>query len=243
MRLWRRSRSRLSEALDAVCGKDRARRDVLARSVGSPFIESDVAAALLGEDLWYPPLVEFRKYLETAVERPHLWDFPFSESGRWPSSTWRALSLHTRIARARIASPAHESDFVFAALAFGMRERELRTAFKELLAIGLCREICRGIYRVYAIAPLAALDHDLHLVRVIAHWLEMLAQADHVAEDRAPTGYEVHGYVEACTCCKKRWGIRPRAPDWVPPFHPGCRCFAQPRFASRIPPINMEESR
>jgi len=231
MRLWPRSPSRLAAALDTLCGADRARRGLLARSVGSPFVAPDVAAALLGENLWYRPLDEFRSYLQATGERPHLWDFTFGESGRWPSSAWRSLSLRARIARARIASPTQQCEFVFNPSAVGMHERELRNALKELHAARFSDEIRRGVYRVHSIAPCAALKLDLDLVGIIAHWLDMLAHADKVAADHVPTGYEVHGYVEACAMCKDLWGIRPRAIAWIPPFHPGCRCFAQPRFA------------
>jgi hypothetical protein len=197
-----------------------------------PFTVPDVAAALLGENLWYPPLQEFRSYLETVEGRPHLWDFTFAESGAWPSQRWRSLSLDTRVARARIGSPAQECEFVFAPAAVGLRENALRGALDELRAVGLCLTVRASVYRLIPIASAKELKVDLHLVEIIAHWLRMLDHADRISRDRAPTGYEVHGYLGACARCKEAWGKRPRSARWIPPFHPGCRCFAQPRFES-----------
>jgi len=243
MRLWRRSRSRLSGALDVLAHRDGAARAVLLRGVSLPFTTQDVAAALLGGDLWYEPLREYRDYLIGQSQRPHLWGCVFEASGTWPSQTWRSLSLSTRMARARIGPLARESDFVFAPSAVGLPSRALAEALEELGSSGLVDSARSGVYRVYAVATPGALEIDLKLVEIIAHWLRMLAHADEVAADRTPSGYEVYGYEEACERCRVAWGIRPRSPDWIPPFHPGCRCFAQPRFARTKGSTSMEDPR
>ncbi len=192
MQLWLHSTSRLHDALKLIVPTDRNLRAFVRRSVARPFAKQDVGAALLGGDLWFPPLREFRSYVEATGERPHLWDFAFGPSGAWPSATWRSLPLDMRITRMRAGSLSE-------------------IAGPQELAV------------------------DLHLIEIIAHWLRMLDHADRVARDLTPSGYEVHGYDEACSRCTMQWGIRPRLERWIPPFHPGCRCFAQPRFAKTRP--------
>ena len=231
MPLRPRLRRRLAKALDLLAREDVATRNILGDSVDGSFTSQDVAAALLGGDLWYEPLLEYRSYLAPLAERPHLWNFTLGPSGVWESAAWRSLSLTARVARARIASLVHDFDFVFAPSALGMRSRDLLAALRELQAINLAREIRPGVHRVIAIAQPEALDTDLRLIEIIAHWLCMLRHAERVAADRAPTGYEVFGYDRACARCRTAWGPRPREERWIPPFHPGCRCFAQPRFS------------
>ncbi|HTX57452.1 MAG TPA: hypothetical protein VMD47_10185 [Candidatus Acidoferrales bacterium] len=196
-----------------------------------PFTTQDVAAALLGEDLWFAPLREYRAYLQTVEQRPHLWTFTFEESGRWRNAQWQRLSLSARVARARLGSLVRTCEFVFAPAALALTPDELKSAIDELCSSGLCRALSGGAYRAEAVATPEQVQHDLHLVEIIAHWLRMLAHADEVARDHRPSGYEVAGYDEACPACRLAWGTRPLAVASIPPFHPGCRCFAQPRFA------------
>lgn len=230
MQLRRRSPSRLSATLDMLARGDRDRRDLLARSVQQAFTFQDVGAALLGDDLWFEPLATYRAYLETIGERPHLWEFSFAASGRWFSAAWCSVSLRARFTRARMSSLVRTSRFAFGPAAIGLNDDDFRAGVRELCASGLCRALPGGAYEVSAIARERDLDVDLHLVQIIAHWITMLAHADAVARDRRAPGYEISGYEKACPRCRLAWGVRPRGTDWIPPFHPGCRCFAQPRF-------------
>ena len=215
-----------------LCPNDRARQAVLMLSVHRPFTSQDVAATLLGDNLWYPPLEDYRVYLQSIDQRPHLWKFVFEESGKWRDARWQSLTLGARVARVRIGSLVQASTFAFAPSAVGLTGTKLKRALAELSAIELCRALPGGFYRLEPLAPEGRISGDLQLTEIIGHWLLMLAHADLVAKDRSPSGYEVSGYAEACPACRSAWGIRPRAIRWIPPFHPGCRCFAQPRFAS-----------
>ena len=231
MQLWRHSPSRFSEAIKMLCPNDRARRNVLARSVRGPFTSQDVAATLLGYNLWFPPLANYRAYVQSLDRRPHLWEFAFEESGTWREPRWQSLNLRTRVARARIGSISSALVFAFAPSAVGLTPAELESALGELSSVELCETLPGDSYYLPPVAPADAVCGDLHLVEILAHWLGMLAHADTIATAQGPTGYEVGGYEEACPACRQAWGVRPRTPEWIPPFHPGCRCFAQPRFA------------
>lgn len=232
MPLWQRSASRFVAALDLVADRSTPVHDILARIADSPFPSADVAAALLGHDLWYEPLRIYRDYLQNVdAERPHLWGFTFGPSAAWNRATWLSLSARTRVARARIASVAHQVDFAMAPSIVNLHRRDLQASLRELCANGLAKEIRDGAYRVLPIAPREALALDLHLIEILSHWFRMLKHADRIAADRKPSGYEVSGYEQACGFCRESWGIRAREPKWIPPFHPGCRCLAQPRFA------------
>ncbi|HTU69976.1 MAG TPA: hypothetical protein VMF11_06610 [Candidatus Baltobacteraceae bacterium] len=217
--------------MDLLSADERITRGVLERSVEMPFTSQDVAAALLGKNLWYEPLMTYRFYLETIQERPHLWTFAFGPSGDWNSNLWRSLSLNARLVRTRAAPLTLERDVVFAPSTTGLDRRRVHGAVDELCAAGLCTGVRANIFRLNPIVSSEALEVDLSLIEIIAHWLSMLAHADRVARDRTPSGFEVNGYSEACPRCEEQWGIRPRTPEWIPPFHPGCRCFAQPRFS------------
>jgi hypothetical protein len=241
MRLLRRSHSRFEDALDLLSGSERISRDVLESSVELPFTSQDVAAALLGGDLWYEPLTNYRSYLESIDRRPHLWTFIFGPSGDWDSEKWRSLSMEARLARSRVAPLSQEREVLFVPPMTGLSRHALRDAVEELCAADLCASVGSNIFRISPIASAELLGVDLNLVEIIAHWLCMLAHADHIERDRSPTGYEVCGYAEACLRCMAQWGVRPRSAAWIPPFHPGCRCFAQPRFAG-VTRIITEES-
>jgi hypothetical protein len=219
--------------LDEICrGLPRDRRTLLETPTAAAFYEMDVGACLLGENLWYDELATFRDHLRRTGERPHLWEFEFGPSAAWDSQVWRGLSLAARVARARIGSLAHQREWMEAPASLGLRKRSLRSALYELQSKRLCVEVSSGVYTFAVIASPAELDLDLSLVRILAHWLHMLAHADRISLDERPSGYDVHGFAAACGMCRERWGVRERAPEWVPPFHPGCRCFAQPRYAA-----------
>ena len=230
MRSSQRSNSRFAQAINLFSGRDASARRVLSRSVCGSFTSQDTGAALLGSDLWFTPLREYRDYLLTVAERPHLWRFAFEPSGAWPSAVWRSLPIETRVVRMRIASPDRGRDFVFSPSELGMRAQAVARALHVLEIHGLADEVRGGVHRIYPIAPPSELHPDLHLVEIISHWLHMLSHADAIARNHAPSGYEVYGYDGACKACRTAWGIRPKTPEAVPPFHPGCRCFAQPRF-------------
>lgn len=110
-----------------------------------------------------------------------------------------------------------------------MKRREFEAGLAELERAGGYGADAR---RFAAVAAHADLRTDLSLIEILSHWLAMLKHREKVLADRHATGFEVHGYREACSACKTRWGIRPFEPRWAPPFHPGCRCFSQPRFTN-----------
>lgn len=228
-----REKSRQSAALDIICDHlPRDRRRVLERLSRSSFSFADTAACLLGEDLWYAPLAEYRDYLQASGHRPHLWNFEFGPSGAWCNERWNALSLTSRLARGRIGPLAHEHTWKIAPSTIDLSGKALRAALNEMQKAGLCA-IQGGTCIASQIASPEDLRIDLYLVLIIEHWIRMLEHADAIARDKYATGYEVHGYDAACGICRARWGMRSRREEWVPPFHPGCRCFAQPRYASR----------
>jgi len=204
---------------------------MLMRSVHQPFTSQDVAGTLLGDNLWYPPLEDYRVYLQSIHQRPHLWEFVFEESGKWRDGRWQSLTLGARVARTRIGSITAASVFAFAPAAVGLAHAELKDALSALKSADLCEALPDGSYYLAPIASTDAVRGDLHLAEIVAHWLAMLAHADGVAKVRSPSGYEVSGYEQACPACRAAWGIRARKLEWIPPFHPGCRCFAQPRFS------------
>ena len=160
-----------------LCPNDQERRAILTRSVELPFTYQDVAAMLLGDNLWYRPLQEYRNYLESLTSRPHLWDFVFEDSRTWNDKRWQSLTLAARVARTRIGSLVHASTFVFAPSAVGLPGTKLKRALAELSANGLCRALPSGSYQLEPVAPVDQIRGDLHLAEIIAHWLLMLAHA------------------------------------------------------------------
>ncbi|HVN69287.1 MAG TPA: hypothetical protein VMU38_06545 [Candidatus Binatia bacterium] len=198
------------------------------RAAGSPFVTADVTALLLGHDLWFAPLAGFRDQLIRTGERPHLWTFDLGPSGSWDSTRWRALSPDARVLRARTGAVDRRVRGLPTANALQIDPRLFVNALSELAQAGLYDE---SVKLFAPVGSVAALHTDLSLVQILAHWLVMLRHRERVLADRHATGLEVHGYAEACSRCRERWGLRPFEPRWAPPFHPGCRCFAQPRFA------------
>lgn len=205
-------------------------RDSLERAPNSAHTTSDTAACLLGRDLWISPLADYRDRLIESGERPHLWTFEFDPSRMWNVTRWNALSLQARIVRARTGSLDRQVITYPSAWALQMDRREFNKGLFELMRAGFSCEGLRGAYVFEPLATPEELHLDLALIEIIGHWFIMLAQHDRVLDDPHPTGFEVHGYNEACSACRARWGLRERDPQWVPPFHPGCRCFSQPRF-------------
>jgi hypothetical protein len=210
----------------------RANREHLLRVPGSAHAASDTAACLLGRNLWLPPLAEFRDYLLVSGERPHLWTFNFGPSAAWDGRLWNALALSARLLRTRAGSLSRCITVHASPWSLQMNKRRFNEGLADLTRSGLCRRDARDLYILQSIATLQELYVDLALIEIIAHWLWMLAHRDRVLADRHATGFEVHGYAEACGRCRTNWGLRARDAQWVPPFHPGCRCFAQPRFTT-----------
>jgi len=208
----------------------RERRKALERIPGTAHSSADAAACLLGMDLWRGPLLLFRRSLEVTGERPHLWTFAFARSSAWEASRWNRLPFAARLVRARVgyldrvvrASPTAWSLSVSAAT--------FREGLDSLRNTGFAVGCRGGALEFAALAPPEALSTDLALIEVVAHWLWRLADRDRVLADPHASGFEVHGYAGCCASCRSRWGLRERDERWVPPFHPGCRCFAQPRF-------------
>jgi hypothetical protein len=224
----------LLRVVEVLCGGlPRTYCETLTRIPGSAHATADTAACLLGRDLWYPPLRTFRDYLERTGERPHLWTFAFGPSSAWDCGAWNALSLRARIVRARAGSLCVAVDRHVSAWSLDMDKRSFSAGLRELEERRAC--VFAGPSGTVRFEPVAT-DKDLHvdlsLIEIIAHWLWMLHHRDRISSDRIATGYEVQGYGEACSMCVERWGLRPREEEWVPPFHPGCRCFAQPRYTS-----------
>jgi hypothetical protein len=208
----------------------RAYQERLRHVADSPYATADTAACLLGRDLWLSPLTEFRDRLIASGERPHLWTFEFGRSCAWDAARWNSLSLQARILRARAGSVDRPVVAHISPWALRIDARPFKAGLSELAREGICRNTDYGPSQLEPIATPEELYVDLSLVEILSHWLWMLAHRDRVLADRHATGFEVYGYLEACSDCRVRWGLRPRAAPWVPPFHPGCRCFAQPRF-------------
>ncbi len=214
-------------------GLPRPYRELLARTPKSPHATADTAACLLGRDLWYPPLTEFRDHLMASGERPHLWTFSFGRSRTWDTRRWNALPLSGRILRCRAGPVARSFSAHVSPWSLQMDERRFNEGLRKLVSSAICRDGERGAIVFDPIAPAQGLYVDLSLIELIAHWLSMLDHRRRVLADPHATGFEVHGYAEGCSICRERWGLRPRERAWVPPFHPGCRCYAQPRFTDR----------
>jgi hypothetical protein len=209
----------------------RGHRELLVRTIGSPFANADVGAAVLGIDLWIPPLERFRDRIGEGLERPNLWRFTFAASHLWDDELWQSLSLDARVLRSRAGALGRHVESPASAYALEMPARRFDAAMRQLERHGLARPSGRGV-AFEPIAPYEALALDLHLADLIAHWLHMIAQRDRVLADPHASGFEVAGYDEACSLCRTQWGLRERSHAAVPPFHPGCRCFAQPRFTT-----------
>ncbi len=197
----------------------------------SPFPSADGAAILLGHDLWIEPLLQFRAALSKNGDAPpSLWRFAWEPSAQWDARHWLALPVDARILRARAGSPAHHIERRLTATTLQMPTVTFSTAMRTLCEAGAQRD--GDAYILEPVAPEALLRVDLHLVELIVHWLRMLAHGDRVFRASIGNGFDVCGYRDACSACRSYWGERPRTAAYVPPFHPGCRCFAQPRFVA-----------
>lgn len=206
-------------------------RSVLQRIPGNPRASADAAACLLGLDLWRGPLVAYRDYLRATGERPHLWSFAFGPSGAWDASRWSALPLSARLVRARAGSLDRTLFARPTAWNLDMKASQFRDGCNRLLKSGLAKRRANDAYEFEPLTTRDALHLDLSLVEIIVHWFWRLSDRDRALGDPYPSGFEVHGYGECCALCRSHWGLRERDPQRIPPFHPGCRCFAQPRFA------------
>lgn len=205
----------------------RDHRDALERTPGTPHATSDVAACLLGLDLWRDWLASFRDHLLASEDRPHLWTFEFGTSGTWNASWWRSLPLPARLVRARAGAVDRTIRTRVSAWSLSLQAATFRDGITRWQA----SQRDDNVYEFPPLAPSEVLITDLALVEIIAHWLWRLSDRERALADWHATGFEVHGYDQCCGFCRARWGLRPRNGCWVPPFHPGCRCYAQPRFA------------
>jgi hypothetical protein len=225
-----RKSDRFAGAVKELCpGRAAPYRRFLARAPSSPFTNADVTACLLGQDLWYSSLARFRDWLVENGERPHLWTFEFKGSCLWDTARWNRLSFEAKITRSRAGAVDRRVTTFTSPASLQLQTRQFVSALNGLAAAGLY-EHSNGV-----LAPIASkqdLATDLSLLQIISHWLVMLAHRERILADAYATGFEVHGYAEACSLCRQRWGLREFASEWAPPFHPGCRCFAQPRFTS-----------
>ncbi len=200
----------------------------LARIEASPRPSADGAAILMGHDLWIEPLVQYREELEKSADAPPpLWRFPFRPSAAWDSKRWLALPMEARVVRARAGSLAHRIETRFDAQMLEMKAQDFSSGLSALTVAGFATRDPR------ALEPLASEDElrtDVSIVELIVHWLRMVDHGERVLRDSLGSEFDVCGYNGACARCRSRWGTRERAASSVPPFHPGCRCFAQPRF-------------
>jgi hypothetical protein len=202
---------------------------LLARAPESAFTNADATACMLGRDLWFPSLTRFRDWLIQSGERPHLWTFDFKASRLWDTSKWNHLSLGARVTRARAGAVDRSVAKFVSPTSLRLGTRTFMSALDELDAHGLYD----GIARTFTpIARVQALETDLALLQIISHWLITLRHRERILADVHATGFEVHGYDQACSRCTQRWGLRSFETCWAPPFHPGCRCYAQPRFTA-----------
>ncbi len=208
-----------------------AERAALQRVPQSPFPAADTAACVLGRDLWIPPFAAFRDDLIASGERPHLWTFTFQPSAAWDSTRWRSLSVDARVVRTRCGSPTRRIVVDASPQRLCMSKAVVAAALRELQSAGMYRAQADGVGTFEPAADAGMLDCDLHLVEILAHWLQTLAHREIVLHRRdGSNGYDVSGHAGACALCRERWGSRAHDPQWVAPFHPGCRCFAQPRY-------------
>ena len=204
-------------------------RRFLMRAPSSPFTNADVTACLLGQDLWYSSLTRFRDWLIKSGERPHLWTFEFKDSCLWDTVRWNRLSFEAKITRSRAGAVDRCVTSFTSPANLQLRSRHFVNALRGLAAAGFYDSQNATFAAVASPQDLAT---DLALLRIISHWLVMLAHRERILADAHATGFEVNGYAEACSLCMQRWGLRQFASEWAPPFHPGCRCFAQPRFTN-----------
>lgn len=201
----------------------------LTRAPEAAFTNADVTACLLGRDLWFASLARFRDWLIESDERPHLWTFAFKASCLWDTSTWNRLSLDAKTTRARAGAVNRSVATFVSPTSLRIGTRAFKSAVDELAARGVYDPIARTFEPV---ADAQALETDLALVQIVSHWLVTLRHRERILADVHATGFEVHGYAEACSLCTQHWGLRTLEARWAPPFHPGCRCYAQPRFTA-----------
>jgi hypothetical protein len=194
----------------------------------SGFSASDASATILGLDLWRDELLVWRNSFATESTRPSMWQFAFGPSAAWETSSWRALPLEARVVRARLGSLAHEvlaDGLVRIGLPASGIERWLTVLRTNGFAVGAGTSL-----HFPRIASPDELAVDLALVVIITHWFGMCAVADRVADEASTREVEVYGYPGTCRFCRARWMIAPNERWSLPPFHPACRCFAQPAY-------------
>ncbi|HEY1681054.1 MAG TPA: DUF190 domain-containing protein [Candidatus Tumulicola sp.] len=201
-------------------------RKLINDAVGSAHAGSDIAACLLGLNLWRGPLARYRDHLLVTRERPPLWAFTLGPSAEWNAALWLTLPMVARLVRTRVGRvdesirtrPTVDSTGLTAAL--------LRDGLRHLSQSAYLRKGPEDIHDFAPIALPSAIATDLALVDVIAHWLLRLSDRHHLLAKSSAEQFEIGGYKGGCGSCRTRWGSQTRDEQAVPPFHPGCRCFA-----------------
>lgn len=202
-------------------------REVLIQAPKSSAGVALTTAVLLGRDLWRKELLIWRKAFGESA--PPLWRRLQQPGANWGVQRWNALAYESRLLRVLAGSLSH---------AIEMRSEILRHDLGpksfELAKAGLNSLLARNTDGKEILLPVAASEElagDLALIQLYDHWFVSLENADRVEADGTSLAYEVSGYSESCAQCRARWDVRPKRPEWLPPFHPGCRCFAQPRYS------------
>lgn len=205
-------------------------RALLSEIDASPHPSADGAAYLLGHDLHSGALRSFHeRLLATGDEPPPLWRFTWKPIVRWNEHAWLALPADARVLRARAGSVMHDVSRRLEARTLDLSADRFARGLQALERAGLAgSDGCT----LKAIASGAGIASDLACVELIVHWLRMIAHRERIVLRSPGNGFDVCGYAGACSDCRQRWGSIPRIAERVPPFHPGCRCFAQPRWTS-----------
>jgi hypothetical protein len=227
--LWRGKTRRLRSTIERVFGDlPLHERRFLQDITRSGFAVNDVAAVVLGLNLWRDEIQKWRDRFAAERERPSMWRFAFGPSAAWDTMRWRALPLEARVLRARVGSLAHEvhSEGLARATLPAVRTKK---SLRVLVANGFAEGADASLHFRPVASP-HELVVDLTLVVIVTHWLGMCAVADRVSDDSSTSQVEVHGYPGACSYCRKRWLVGAKERWSIPPFHPACRCFAQPCY-------------
>ena len=192
------------------------------------FAVADTTAVVLGLDLWRDEIERWRDLFSCEAERPSMWRFAFGPSASWETRLWRSLPLEVRVLRAHVGSLAHEiaADGIMRS---GIKLAKDDGRLETLRQVGLVDGSGSRV-RFRPLASPEVLAVDLALVVIVTHWLGSCAVADWIASDRSTREVEICGYRDACRFCRSRWGTHLKERWSLPPFHPACRCFAQPAY-------------
>lgn len=197
----------------------------------SPQPSADGAAILLGHDLRIEPLRRFHEALTASGDAPPpLWQFSWEPHDTWDANAWLALPLEARVLRTRAGSPMR---YVGRRLDPSVLQLDRAFVARGLAALRDAG-LAHGLDRISLdpVATGAGIATDVAIVELIVHWLRMLTHRDRIVQRSPGNELDVCGYAGACNECRARWTSVPQVAEAIPPFHPGCRCFAQPRWAS-----------